>query len=119
MSKRIPNSYECNYFGRKLSNIICDVEVSKVLGEGYVCIGSDRDDEITWGECLAEGEKILKERVTITVFHKKPSGDEDVVCDIDLEDVLRFGAENCPELCDRVMRDALIANEEPGGGDDE
>ena len=67
MRKRKPNTQECIFFGRKLSNLSCDeIEVS----EGYVSIGSDRDDEIYFrkndlGELILPADA-LKERVTIT-----------------------------------------------------
>lgn len=93
------NSQECIYFGRKLSNIICDdIKVSL----GYVVIGSDNDDEIYFdieANVYKENDRTLKERVKITAI----CDDENGHCvDIDLEDVLRFAAKYCRGIYDRV-----------------
>lgn len=107
---RKPNTQECLYFGRKLSNISCDdIEVS----EGYVAIGSVRDDEIFFHESnlgeLILPEHALKERVTITCINDggndvDPKG-EGWYFNIDLEDVLRFAARNCMGIYMRVLRE--------------
>lgn len=104
---REPNSHECSYFGRKLGNTRCAIEVSL----GYVVIGSENDDSIYFGECLEKGEEMLKERVTITAMFEPESFDdgpmEDGHCfDIDLEDVLRFAAKYCNGIYKRVLQES-------------
>jgi hypothetical protein len=102
MKDREPNSQECEYFGRKLSNHCCnDVEVS---GNAYLSIGSERDDEIYFNE--ADGkytpeDGMIKERVLLSVS-------ENVLgfsAEIDLEDLLRFAAKNCAGIYERVYKE--------------
>ncbi len=108
-----PNTQECIYFGRKMSNICCDhIDVSV----GYIGIGSDNDDEIYFDivkkdgiEHYVENERTLKERVKITVIH---DGTETLdyadgfVTEIDMEAILKFAAENCRGIYERVMEDS-------------
>ena len=107
---RKPNTQDCDYFGRNLSSNTCDdIEVS----EGYVAIGSDRDDEIyfsknEYGEMvLSEGA--LRELVKITCINDGGNGVEPTgegwCFDIDLEDILRFAARNCRGIYTRVLRE--------------
>ena len=114
MRKRKPNSQECIFFGRKLSNISCDeIEVS----DGYVAIGSDSDDEIFFhkndlGELTLPADA-LRERVTITCINDggsdvEPEG-EGWCFDIDLEDILRFAAKNCRGIYMRVLREESMS----------
>ena len=101
---RTPNSQECLYFGRKLSNVETGVEVS--LGtpsyrldteRTYAVIGSDRDDEIYDPVVIDEPDhEMLKERVKIYLPEEG--------LEIDLEDVLRFAFENCRGIWDRVSK---------------
>lgn len=108
---RKPNTQECAYYGRKLGNVICDDIKTSI---GTVCIGSDNDDQIYFGESLEDGEEMLKERVTITVMH-----DGDVVngvtqeheIEVDLEDVLRFAAKHCRGIYERVLKEVKPAND--------
>ena len=98
---RKPNSQECMHNGRKLSNVCCDnIEVGS--GSDYVCIGSDHDDEIY----DFHGDKMLKERVTITVF-ADVEGAESCI-EIDLEDVLRFSATYCYGIYERVLKEVKL-----------
>ena len=85
---RSPNSQECIYFGRKLSDIVTDIESSVGIE-----IGSETDDKIYFPPVLKEGEEMLKERVKIYTEDGQ---------DIDLEDVLRFAAKYCRGIYDRV-----------------
>ena len=55
IDKRKPNSQECIYFGRKLNNIVCEVEMSEDID---MCIGSDNDDEIYFPPVLEKGVAI-------------------------------------------------------------
>lgn len=88
---REPNTQLCSYFGRKLSNIMLpEVEVTKPF---YIVFGSERDDEIYFGDCLEDGEEMLMERVLMTVMD-----DEGTYIDIDLEDILKFAAIHCRAL---------------------
>ena len=88
---RNTNTQECLYFGRKLADICCDgIETS----QGYVCIGSDKDDEIYFNEELGAGQDMLKDRVKISAIYEPEKGDGYCV-DIDLEDVLCFAARYC------------------------
>lgn len=97
-----PNSQECIFYGRKLSNILCDdINVEK----GYVSIGSENDDEIYFGECLEDNKEMIKGRVLITVM------DDDCCCiDIDLEDILKFARKNCNGIYERVMKEVVPYN---------
>jgi len=107
---RKPNTQECTFFGRKLSNNSCD---DIAVSEGYVAIGSDSDDEIFFhkndlGELILP-EGAVRERVTITCINDggndvEPDG-EGWCFDIDLEDVLRFAARNCRGVYMRVLRE--------------
>lgn len=99
--ERPPNTQECVFFGRKMSNVVADVE-SDV---GYVVIGSERDDEIYFGDSLSADECMLRERVKITVMHEPVTGDGFIVS-IDLEDVLRFAAKYCGGLYRRCAVNA-------------
>lgn len=102
---RNPNSQECSYFGRKLSCVSCDdIEVSK----GYVCIGSERDDEIYYDiKTIEPKENMVKERITITAIYEPEIGEDEGHCvDIDLEDILRFAAKHCQEIYERVLGEA-------------
>lgn len=97
MSDRKPNTQECIYAGRKLSNINTDIE-STFQG---ICVGSERDDEI-----YAYDENILKERVVIYI--------DDCVDGegyMDLEDVLRFAAKYCRGIYDRVASEEIQIEE--------
>ncbi len=88
MNKK-PNSHECAYFGRRLSNVC-------VTDDCRVAIGSDRDDEIYYRmEGFDPKEPTLKERVQIYA-----GLDDDYK--IDLEDLLRFAAIHCTGIYDRV-----------------
>lgn len=99
---RVPNSHECKDSGRKLSDLSCDdIEVNP----GYVCIGSDDDDEIYSGECLQPGEKMLKERVKIFAMDEPEDGSDGHYVEIDLEDVLIFAAKNCRRIYERVLEE--------------
>lgn len=92
-----PNSHECIYFGRKLSNI--EIPEIRVFSDGedrYCCIGSDNDDSIYLDEA---GAPELTERVKIYAS----SGVSDV--EIDLEDVIRFAVKYCRGIVDRVMEE--------------
>ena len=99
---RKPNSQECSFFGRKLSNICASsIEASN----GYVCIGSENDDEIYFNiidNVYSEPEGMLKERITITAMK---DGDDGFLTEIDLEDVLRFAAKNCSGIYKRVLKE--------------
>ena len=99
---RKPNSQECIYFGRKLNNVVPDVEISK----GWeICVGSDNDDEIYFPPVLKEGEEMLKERVKIYIQYDYEESDvSEGYAEIDLEDILRFAASNCRGIFDRVVR---------------
>ena len=103
---RQPNSHEClPDYGRKMSSIGCDdIETSA----GYVCIGSENDDQIYFGECLKEGEEMLKERILITAMYDgdpRSEYNDGHLVNIDLEDVLRFAARNCQGIYRRVMEE--------------
>lgn len=92
-----PNTHECLYFGRKLSNHMCD-DISVNCGD--LSIGSENDDQIYFGDCLDSGEEMIKERVSIIVMK---DGDNGFLVDIDLEDVLRFASQNCLGIYKRVL----------------
>ena len=102
---RNTNTQECLYFGRKLSGICCDgIETS----QGYVCIGSDRDDEIYFNEELGADQDMLKDRVKISAIYEPEIGDEEGYCvDLDLEDVLFFAARYCQGLYRRVLETTM------------
>lgn len=104
---RQPNSHEClPAYGRKMSNIVCDDIETSV---GYVCIGSENDDQIYFGECLREGEDMLKERILITAMNDgdpKLEYKDGFLVNIDLEDVLRFAVKNCHGIYRRVLEEA-------------
>ena len=97
-----PNSQECSFFGRKLGNICFpSIEIS----DGYVCIGSENDDEIYFDiidGAHTEPKGMIKERVTITAMK---DGDDGFLTEIDLEDVLRFAAKNCSGIYKRVLKE--------------
>ena len=111
MSKieRPPNSHECSYFGRKLSSTCCD-DIGTSLG--YVCIGSDGDDEIYFDiidNKYLESKDMVKERVTITAIHDGMDlndKDQGHYFDIDLEDVLMFAAKYCSGIYKRVLKES-------------
>ena len=112
---REPNSHECMYYGRNLSESWIDSIQSNVSGALYpdksessvnVSIGSDRDEEIYFN-CkppehktrkgkLIPIKEMLKERVLVFV-----DTDNEAV-EIDLEDILRFAAERCRGIYNRV-----------------
>lgn len=97
---RSPNTQECFAGGRKLSNIVCDIQVT-TEGEDlplYMCIGSGRDDEI-YDESVT-GEPMLKERVKVYL-----PLDTDI--ELDLEDVLRFAAMYCTGIYERVAQESI------------
>ncbi len=102
MTARPPNSHECVYFGRKLSDVVCgDIGVS----DGYVVIGSECDDQIYFGRQAAkDGVRMLKERVTLTAFKDGEGGH---LVDIDMEDLLRFAVKNCRGIYTRVLDEEL------------
>jgi hypothetical protein len=89
---REPNTQECAFYGRKLSNTVFEGEA-----DGNVCIGSDNDDSIYFHDC--EYGDVLKERVTVHVDFGLECGE------IDLEDLLKFCAEHCRELMIRVLEE--------------
>tara|TARA_R110000850_G_scaffold112728_1_gene226970 strand:- start:176 stop:487 length:312 start_codon:yes stop_codon:yes gene_type:complete len=97
------NSHECSYFGRKLGNTCCSsIEVSN----GYVCIGSENDDEIYFdviNGAYTESKGMIKERVTIAAMK---DGDDGFLTEIDLEDILRFAAKNCSGIYKRVLKES-------------
>ena len=97
---REPNSHECIYYGRKLSNVVCDIEAR----DFDICIGSYSDDSIYFNECLAAGEEMLKERVMMSV-EGWADGEGLVHVEIDLEDILRFSAKNCRGIYERVLKE--------------
>lgn len=105
--KREPNSHECVFFGRKLSNHCLDDVKSDE--NTYLLVGSENDDEIYFGESLKDGEEMLRERVLVS-FHRTidDNGNE---CDLsngfDLEDLLRFAARNCRGIYDRVAKEVI------------
>lgn len=94
---REPNSHECLYFGRKLSNIITNIESSAASD---IYIGSDKDDEIYFPPVLKEGEEMLKERVTLDISNGE------FYDSLDLEDILRFAATNCKGIYARVLAES-------------
>lgn len=96
-----PNSQECAYYGRKLSDIRCD---NIRTSAKYVVIGSDRDDEIYFGEALKAGEEMLQERVELSVLYDTDEGDERNI-EIDLEDILVFARRYCNGIYERIARD--------------
>jgi len=115
MKDREPNSHECEYFGRKLSNHCCnDVETS---GNSYLSIGSERDDEIYFKEVngkYVQEDDMIKDRVTISVLDdeteiysttSKESYRVSYMAEIDLEDLLRFAAKNCAGIYERVYKE--------------
>jgi len=107
--QRKPNSQECAYYGRKLSNVATD-DIQCRDRDCYVVIGSDRDDEIYFstekGDFLPKYEDMLKERVKLYVFSECMSKEYDN--EIDLEDLLKFCAVNCTELYERVLSDKRV-----------
>jgi len=112
LGDRLPNSQECMYFGRKLSNIICnDITIPQnhieTSNEVYVCIGPDRDDEIYWDDNNLAAGPTLKERVVIHCINEdeKNNGENGYAFDIDLEDVLRFAAKYCRGIYERVSEE--------------
>ena len=99
---REPNSHLCAYFGRKLSNVVTNIQTIDNKGD-YVVIGSDRDDEIYFDVIenkFVAPKPMLKERVTLTILSN--FGNE---MEIDLEDVLAFSAEYCEGIMIKVMQD--------------
>lgn len=109
---RAPNSQECKYFGRKMSCIICnDTEIPQnyihTSDETYVCIGSDCDDSIFWDDDNLAAGPTLKERVVIHCINEDEAsnGENGFAFDIDLEDVLRFAAQHCRGIYERVLRE--------------
>lgn len=98
---KIPNSHECNHFGRKLSNINCDfIDIS----EGYLQIGSENDDLIYFGNNLSKDEKMLRERIKIIIIHESDDLEGGgFSSEIDLEDILKFSALHCKNLYKRVL----------------
>ena len=101
---RPPNSHECKYYGRKLSSREPDVEATT----GYVIIGSDHDDEIYFDESLPDGGgDMLKVRIKLSALHEPDEGDG-FRTDLDLEDILRFAAENCTEMYMRVLKEVAV-----------
>ncbi len=112
MTDRPPNTQECKYFGRKMSNICCNVpEIPQnhieTSDETYVCIGSHRDDEIYWNEKDKNPVPTLTERVLIHCINDDDvsNGENGYAFDIDLEDVLRFAAQHCRGIYERVLKD--------------
>ncbi len=94
MSERPPNSHECEYNGRKLTNVDCNTEINC----GEIHIGSDQDDEISIYE-----DNVLRERVKIFILDHTL---EEI--SIDLEDVLRFAVKNCYGIYERVFMEKEI-----------
>lgn len=101
---REPNTHECSYYGRKLSCFSCDdIEVKP----GYLVIGSESDDSIYWDDNYKIPGDMIKERVKIIAID---DGHEDLdfeghYVEIDLEDVLRFAANNCRGIYERVLKE--------------
>lgn len=95
---RRPNSQECSYFGRKLSNIETDIGSG---GNSYIYIGSNRDDEIYFPPVLKKGEEMLKERVAL--FIEDVNGD--FCTNIDIEDILKFAHKYCRGIYNRVAEE--------------
>jgi hypothetical protein len=102
---REPNSHECIYFGRKLSNTDTDIEVTPKDYDAVVTIGSECDDEIYFPPVLKDGEEMLKERVKM-YLEADTQNDEIHVFEVDLEDVLMFAAKNCAGIYKRVYEDS-------------
>ena len=103
---RAPNSHECGYFGRKLGNIVCD-SIEMELDDDYLVIGSENDDQIYFGECLKDGEEMLKGRVLVYYFHCY-SGDSYSTEDcysFDLEDLIKWSCEHCTGIVERCLED--------------
>ena len=94
---RKPNSQECSYYGRKLSNTICE-EIQH--NADYLYVGSENDDLIYFGKALPDNEEMLKERVKISVEVV------DAILEIDLEDVLKFASKYCSGIYNRVYTEA-------------
>ena len=103
MLNRPPNSHECGYFGRKLSNVSTD-SIKTSLNEGELYVGTECDDEIYFGECLGENEEMLKERVKIYIEHY-PDDYHLSQIEIDLEDLLRWSRKHCSGIYERVFNE--------------
>lgn len=102
-----PNSHECSSFGRKLSCINTDhIRVNC----GYVVIGHAEDDEILYHpDCINPDEEMKKVRIVISHYSDSMTEQDFLnflhtygTVDIDLEDILRFAAEYCRGIYDRV-----------------
>ncbi len=92
---RRANTQECIFFGRKLSNIVSDIEIHV----GWdICIGSDIDDEIYFPPVLKDGDEMKKDRVKVMI-----EDDGGKFCEFDLEDLLVFAAKNCGTMYKRVI----------------
>lgn len=113
MTNRDPNSHECEFFGRKMSNFITDTPDLKdhyvQTSKGYVVIGSDSDDEIY----DSDGPDMLKQRVKIYYLYEPEQQlvdaegyvDQNFYVEIDLEDILRFSANSCRGIYTRVLEE--------------
>ena len=94
---RKPNSNECVYNGRKLSNTIANVKASAHVDQ--VCIGCNNDDEF---DCLVPTSG-KEGRVKIGLEINTP-GREDWP-EIDLEDVLVFSRKYCNGIFERILKE--------------
>ena len=94
---RKPNTQECEFFGRKMTSIVCDVENNCT----EIHIGHNNDDLIYFGDNLRlTGGEMRKERVTI---YLENFVNQEV--EVDLEDVLRFAAKHCRGIYERVLKE--------------
>ena len=106
---RQPNTQECVYFGRKLSNVVCD----SIESNADLCIGSENDDSIYFDvldNVLTMTDETVKERVFLYVNSSgdSPNYTEHEEYKIDLEDLLKFAAENCNGIYKRVLKESEV-----------
>ena len=94
---RAPNSNECAYNGRKMSNVITNIKASSYVDQ--VCIGCDDDDEFDSLKPTSNKEGRVKIGLEINI-----PGHE-IWPEIDLEDVLVFARKHCNGIFERVYRD--------------
>jgi len=94
---RRPNSNECAFNGRKMSNIVTDVKCSPYIDQ--VCIGTDDDDE--YDSLLPNSKK--EGRIKIGLEINTPGAE----CwpEIDLEDVLKFAQKHCNGIFERIQKE--------------
>ena len=94
---RPPNSNECSFNSRKMSNIVAKVKCSPFIDQ--VCIGADDDDEFN---CLSEKSK---KAGRIKIGLEINTSVAECWPELDLEDILIFAKTYCNGIYERISKE--------------